>query len=128
MINLPVVENPNFFPPKLDEAAHYTSYFVLVLSGFEDRDKPIREVFRRFGTQNYKYAMVFIYDPFQRQHYEVKECFKRDDDIPLEIPAFVVTTKHPNIWKSQPKNCVRVNRRMIDQLLDEKGGEMHLFE
>lgn len=132
MINLPVVENPRFFPPKLDESTHYPSYFILALSGFEERDKPIREVFRTFGTQNYKYTMVFIYDPFQEQHYDVKECFKKDNETPLEIPAFVVTTKHPNIWESQPKNCVRVNRGLISVLLKkgeaEKEGEMHLFD
>lgn len=132
MINLPVVENPKFFPPKLDETARYPSYFILLLSGFEDRDKPIREVFRRFGTQNYENTMVFIYDPFQKQHHDVKKCFKKDVEIPLEIPAFVVTPKHPNFWVNQPKNCVRVDRGMISMLLkeshDEREGEMYLFD
>ena len=58
----------------------------------------------------------------------MKECFKRDDDIPLEIPAFIVTTNHPNTWKSQPKNCVRVNRGMINLLLKKSKDEnLHVF-
>ena len=72
--------------------------------------------------------MVFIYDPFQRQHGEVKRCFRKDDETPLEIPAFVVTPKHPTSWETPPKNCVRVNRGLISRFLKEEEGEMHLFD
>ena len=128
MINLSVVENPSFFPPKLDPDINYRSYFVVALSGFEARDKAVREIFRRFGTQNYERVMVFIYDPFQRQHGEVKMCFRKDDETPLQIPAFIVTPRHPNTWDTLPKKCVRVNRGLISRFLKEEEGEMHLFD